>query len=52
VNNPTLFHCYSFKPNCATTLFNQRDSAAKRYIAREVFTNLPRPELDSSPLAA
>lgn len=24
----------------------------KRYIAREVFTNLPRPEPDSSPLAA
>jgi transposase len=24
----------------------------KRYIAREVFANLPRPEPDSSPLAA
>jgi transposase len=24
----------------------------KRYIAREIFTNLPRPEPDSSPLAA
>jgi hypothetical protein len=27
VNNPTLFHCYSSKTNCATTFFNQHDSA-------------------------
>jgi class 3 adenylate cyclase len=27
VNNPTVFRRDCFKPNCATTLFNQRDSA-------------------------
>jgi hypothetical protein len=27
VNNPTPFHCLSSKTNCATTFFNQRDSA-------------------------
>jgi hypothetical protein len=27
VNDPTVFRRDCFKPNCATTLFNQRDSA-------------------------
>jgi hypothetical protein len=27
VNDPTVFRRDRFKPNCATTLFNQRDSA-------------------------
>jgi hypothetical protein len=27
VNDPTVFRRDCFKPNCATTLFNQRDSS-------------------------
>ena len=27
MNDPTVFRRDCFKPNCATTLFNQRDSA-------------------------
>jgi acetyl-CoA C-acetyltransferase len=30
VNDPTVFRRDCFKPNCATTLFNQRDSALAR----------------------
>jgi hypothetical protein len=31
VNDPTVFRRDCFKPNCATTLFNQRDSADRGY---------------------
>ncbi len=34
VNDPTVFRRDCFKPNCATTLFNQRDSAVGRPTAR------------------
>src|SRR6201993_807675 len=30
MNDPTVFRRDCFKPNCATTLFNQRDSAVRR----------------------
>jgi hypothetical protein len=36
VNDPTVFRRDCFKPNCATTLFNQRDSAGEL----TVFQNL------------
>ena len=40
MNDPTVFRRDCFKPNCATTLFNQRDSAI--YVLR---TSLPKDTL-------
>jgi putative transposase len=37
VNDPTVFRRDCFKPNCATTLFNQRDSAVPRVIVTDKF---------------
>src|SRR5271163_4217213 len=40
MNDPTVFRRDCFKPNCATTLFNQRDSAKITDVARP---KVPRP---------
>ena len=40
MNDPTVFRRDCFKPNCATTLFNQRDSASS--ILKHVEATPPR----------
>jgi hypothetical protein len=41
VNDPTVFRRDCFKPNCATTLFNQRDSAPSSQGRSIVMTSWP-----------